>query len=243
MKKREAKIALTITWDEYRPGILSSIAKALAERMPGQWVAVTSVLPQGLPTRSWRSLWKDAMEVGIRATEYVPVEGYYLLRHKFGNAYFVWCISRDSFSGELDTLVDRARGKTPEGSIPGITELQDIIDSECGVYVDELNKARKLIETSGDNSHSPRKRPLATIQEVSCAAALTKKARRCLTTDKLSENFQQRDDTEETATASRKAADSNRLGAEIQTPCCRDDHRAIVILANLASPTTPTNEL
>eukprot|EP00544_Gedaniella_sp_CCMP2646_P000291 CAMPEP_0202506682 /NCGR_PEP_ID=MMETSP1361-20130828/50935_1 /ASSEMBLY_ACC=CAM_ASM_000849 /TAXON_ID=210615 /ORGANISM="Staurosira complex sp., Strain CCMP2646" /LENGTH=57 /DNA_ID=CAMNT_0049140725 /DNA_START=67 /DNA_END=237 /DNA_ORIENTATION=+ len=57
------------------------------------------------------------MEVGLRETEYVPVEGFYLLRHKFGNAYFVWCISRDSFSGELDALVDRAQSMSPKGSI------------------------------------------------------------------------------------------------------------------------------
>lgn len=155
--KREAKIALTLAWDECRPEILSSIAAALSGRLPATWVNVTSVLPQGLPTRSWRSLWKNAMEVGLRTTEYVPVEGYYLLRHKFGNSYFVWVIPRSDFSGELDALVDRAStSKTPERSIPGITELQDDIDSECVGYVEKLNNARLLVEKA-DKAPSPRK--------------------------------------------------------------------------------------
>lgn len=172
--KREAKIGLTLTWDEYRPMILSSIAQSLVERLPGQWVAVTSVLPQGLPTRSWRSLWKKTMEVGLRETEYVPVEGFYLLRHKFGNAYFVWCISRDSFSGELDALVDRAQSMSPRGSIPGITELQDLIDSKCGEYVDTLNKARERIEKA-NKLPSPRKRAFAPLQDLSCNKELANK--------------------------------------------------------------------
>jgi hypothetical protein len=155
--KREAKIALTLAWDECRPEVLSSIAAALSERLPSTWVNVTSVLPQGLPTRSWRSLWKNAMEVGLRTTEYVPVEGYYMLRHKFGNSYYVWVIPRSDFSGELDALVDRAStSKTPEKSIPGITELQDDIDSECVGYVEKLNNARLLVEKA-DTAPSPRK--------------------------------------------------------------------------------------
>lgn len=228
--KREAKIALTLAWDEYRSDILSSIARALSERLPKQWVAVTSVLPQGMPTRSWRSLWKNAMEIGLRTTEYIPVEGYYLLRHKFGNAYFLWCVSRaDSFSCELDTLVDRARSKTPKASIPGITELQDVIDFECRGYVDELNKARNLIETA-EKSPSPRKRPLAPIQEVP-DRALTKKIKAYSTTkhEPLKKRQRVSDMKREVAVLKPIVSPSNSLQAEFPTRC--GYHRANEIMA------------
>lgn len=182
MSKREAKIALTMTWDEYRPQILSSIAKALAKRFSGQWVAVTSVLPHGLPPRSWRTLFKNAMEVGMRPTEYIPVEGYYLFRHKFGNAYFLWCLPRTKVLIELDSLVDRAMKKKPNTSVLGITELQDAIDSECLDFVKKLNKARLLVETIDKAPLTPRKRKAEENRDPApvSTSPSTRKIRKCL---------------------------------------------------------------
>lgn len=158
--KREAKLSLTLAWDECRPEILSSIAETLNERLPQQWVNVTSVLPQGLPTRSWRSMWKKSMEIGLRLTEYVPVEGYYLLRHKFGNSFYLWCVSRREYSGDLDTLVSIAMRKSPKGSIPGITQIQDMIDDKCVDYVEQLNDARLCVENIDKIPSPARKRKL-----------------------------------------------------------------------------------
>ena len=205
--KREAKIALTKTWDDCRNEILYSIAMALAERMPGQWVSVTSVLPQGIPSRSWRSLWKNAMEIGMRATEYVPVEGHYLLRHKFGNSYFVWCIPRSDFSGELDTLVDRATTVTPHGSVPGITELQHSIDSKCDNLVEKLNKAREEVKKAVKTPPT-RKRSLTL---GSSGDALANKIRKCQTTTESLAEFQKMSYTEQEAAFSKLVEKSNEL--------------------------------
>jgi len=148
------------------------------------------------------------MEVGLRPTEYVPVEGYYLLRHKFGNAYFVWCIPRKDFSGELDGLVVRATSQTPTGSIPGITELQDEIDSKCADIVDKLNEARLLVEKAY-KAPMPQKRKLDRVP--ASRDAKTKKIRKCQTTNESLKVFEQLSDEEKVATFSMVIANSNRL--------------------------------
>lgn len=151
------------------------------------------------------------MEVGLRPTEYVPVEGYYLLRHKFGNAYYLWCLPRHEYSGELDALVDRAMSKTPNGSIPGITQLQDEIDADCAMYVEKLNIARLQVEkVDKEKPTSSLKRKLLGDhnQAPVTDCSLTTKKQKCQTSY---EEFQKMSDIEKEVVFSMLVSNSNKL--------------------------------
>jgi len=60
----EAKQESSAAWDDARPSILSSMAMHLGRRLRKWWVPIVSILPKGIPARSFKTLWKNNTLVG-----------------------------------------------------------------------------------------------------------------------------------------------------------------------------------
>jgi len=113
---RAARSALGVAIDNARAPTFTAVAQILSRRHRQQWIPASALLPDNLKS-CWSSFVKNSSRVDLHGTDsFGTVEGYYLLRHKFGNSFYFWSCPSPSFPTIEEAV--HAATSSPRGEPP-----------------------------------------------------------------------------------------------------------------------------
>jgi len=104
----------------------------------------------------WQTFARNSFKIGLRGTDYFEsVEGYYLLRHFFGNEYYFWCCPRESFgSSDIDDVANAATQASPSEAPPYLRGLTRGIEADCKDAWEAITLTKKKVTEAKQHNKS-----------------------------------------------------------------------------------------